>query len=584
MWSVVEEHTRSRTWLQAWLDEDFPVLQDMHVNVASFVRFVADRGGARMYDFMQMLHMSAWGIAPNAEFRHILHARQLLDDDDTESACVARAVMDTTVGDLGRDALVALDRKMPTYRHVLFAEPSPSGAEHEHALAQYVMGAPARLVMAAIRRMATAFLCDDCLPVDRVVACLYPVFTTSPTVRHLMCAVNSGGVGEFLTFADVLGMVGLCRDVSHLRVFKFLPSMVFRCGGTSMKMAAAKTWTSELEKPEKDRRRGEIVPHVITKEEAGDTRLLEILPAFHLPQPRFGVTIHGLHGTMYSGVAAAMVGDGCRHVSLVGTTVSRAYTFLMSGMQSTYGEATVRSRAVLTLKLSLTVKDTNEGYGDRKALLLGVMRMFPCLKTLDVCGPSKKLRDVDSEDSELAKILASTAPDYTKSHHPVYDSLEILRWDLAEVDNDFFLQFLTGFRRLKQCSIGENATLWIERRSRIVRAMAMKSAQHLVTLNVSGHLSCKLPHIESLVMLVESTSDVVLPAIEASTMLTIEAHEGEQSDLTELKRTHPRLAVRVYKCTGMDVFPDRSGRKRPRAPGMYDYLRVVSADTRKQKR
>ena len=580
--SVVEEDVRCRVWLSGWLDRGVYILPEMHVNLALFVRFAVDRGGARLYDFLQMLCIPAWGSVPSHAFRHIIWARNLLDDDDTESALIAREVMDMTTGNLGPAASGVLDRKMATYSHVQYNGTSPVGVDK--AIAQYVDGSPARLVMAAIRRMAFAFLQqgEDGVDADSLVSCLYPVFGATK-VRRLMHTVNSGGVGEFLTFADVLGMVGLCSDVSHLRVFKFLPSVTFRCGGANMVEAAKKTWevTRTVVELSKDdgRRRGEIVPHIITKADASDVRLIELLPVLKLPQHRFAVSVHGLHASMHSGLVTAMVGDCCREITLARTSVVRAHEFLVLAMKSINGEATPRSRSVRKLTLHMTARDANESHHARRALLKLVLRMFPCLTTLDVSGPNKKSV---TDDPHLDEILASTARAcYVGYDYPVYDSLKILRWDLGETNGNFFLQFLTGFKRLEKCSIGENSTLWEERRSNIVRAMAMKSTQEILALEVYGSISCELPHIGSLLMRVESTSDIVLPTIKPSTMLTVEAHEGKQSDLAVLKRTHPRLAVRIYKCADMDTFPDRNGRKRPRGPGFYDYRHVVSSSKRR---
>lgn len=500
------------------------MLPDTYPTIERFVRFAMDRGGVRLNDFMQMV----WECVTNPPFHHLdCYGGEFQSDLEFE----------------GR--------------------PLPVGVEH--ALSQYVIGAPARLLMAIIRRMASAFLRHGYLPAKELVACLHPVFGGA---RHLMHAVNSGGVGEFLTFVDMLGMVGLCRGVSHLRVFKILPSPVFRCGGTTMKMTAAKTWQPE----EGGRRLREVVGHVITKEDAGDSRLLDVLPVFYLPQPRFAVTIHGLHAGMCAEVAAAMVGDGCRHICLSGTTVSRAYTFLLAAMRSSDGEVTVRSRSVLTLKLALTVKHVNEGHGARYALLQLVLGMFPCLTTLDVCGPNNPI----STDPEFEARRIMTAPHGISPHlrlwwdPPVFETLQNLRWDLAEVNGRIFLHLLTGFKNLTHCSIGETTTLWKDRRNRIVRSIVLQNKK-LASLEVSGPLACELPHIDALVMRVESTVDA-LPTIVPSTTLTVEARGGKRSDLTTLMRTHTRLAVRIYRCMDLDTTIGKS-RKRSRVSsvGMFEF-------------
>ena len=519
MCSVVSLHD----WL---VTDDICVLPDMSPTVERFVRVAVARGEACLGDFAQLVCSTCVSNSPS----------QPLD-------CSGDLVVD-----------------LPP-------------AAVERALGQYVIGAPARLLAAIIRRMGFAFLrhgSDDGLSASDLVACLYPAFE-GKTVQRLMNAINNGGLGEFLTFADMLGMVGICREVSHLRVFKFLSSVDFRCGSTQMKRAAAETWRTELDKPKEERRRGEIVGHVITREDAGDSRLLDVLPMFRVSQPRAAVRIHGLHASMDADLAAAMVGDGCRHMSLSNTTVSRAHTFLLAAMRSNAGEVTVRSRAVRTLKLALTVKHANEGHGARYALLKLVLCMFPCLTTLEVCGPNNPI--CNDPEFEVRRIM--TAPHGISPHlqrrwdPPVFGTLQSLRWDLAEVNGKIFLHLLAGFTNLNHCSIGENATMWKDRRNRIVRSIVLGNRK-LKSLEVFGPLACELPHIDALVMRVQSTSDA-LPIIAPSTMLTVEARTGKQSDLAVLIRTHPRLAVRIDKCMDLKTTKDTSGRKRCRTVGMYDY-------------
>jgi len=548
----IEKVSVIREWILQW-HENSTAIPDMHSNLENFILRTVANGSASIYDFVVALGMRVWGDMPDVEFRHLRWELQRLEEDNTQSANTARKLMAETTGvqSLGRAKMVELDSSMPTYWQTDH-EPPREIPELRKILEQYVIGATPRMVLASIRRMVTAFQSDYSRSSIDLVACLYPVFEQAP-VNRIMCAINDG-VDEYMTLDDMLSLVGTCRDIDHLRVFRKMSTVKIRFATQNAKDASAL---------EGKLMRYTIPRHIFTAKQARSDTVMENLPILHLPMPRIKVDIKGSHAATHPALMPALIGNSCRDLRITDISVARVTKFLLESMCSK-GEPNERTRTVRSLTIGLNARDLKEPKNAKKDLLQMVFHMFPGLTTLDISSPHIAVMDPDLDKAMYE--TASTSPPYD---YLIYKSLKSLRFDMAEANCDPFMGLLTGFRQLEKCIIGKTATLWMERRNIICRNIVETSA-NLKYMEVGAPITCKLPHIASIVLWIESTTDV-LPIIDPATHLTVEAHHGRRSDLANLMSNHQRLCVNIYKCTDIVPFDYGHVAKRRRGVGMFQY-------------
>ena len=299
---------------------------------------------------------------------------------------------------------------------------------------------------------------------------------------------------------NTLGLVGTCRDIDHLRVFRSLPVVRFRFGTKGAKDATSRMRAVTLSDP--------CSAHVLLRGDVKDARLLEVLPVLTLPQPR----------------------------------------------------------AVRSLALGVTLRDGEEGRGDKHALCVLLLGLFPNLVALDVWGPPTLPTEVDYD-----RAMSETAPTTAgQRDFPVYGSLRTLRWDLAETNSRPMLHLLAGFRCLRRCTLGGTATHWLARRSKIVRSIIDTASPHLAVLEVEGPVAGTLPFVANLALRVNTTWDH-LPTADPATRLAIEAREGRRSDLDAMVRRHPCFCAYIHRCTDLSAV---SGcRRRGKGVGVYELRR-----------
>ena len=542
-------------------------LPGMHSNVESFIRRAVDNGSASIYDFAVALDMRVWGNAPNVGFKHILEEQRRLDEDVTQSSNTVRALMDATTTQLGRNAMLELDRQMPTYKAKNIPPRNISGLDS--ILEQYVIGAPPRMVLDSIHRMVTVFQEDYMRPSHDLVACLYPVFKQS-SVNGLMRAINNG-VDQYLALEDMLSLVGTCRDIDHLRVFKRMSPLSIRFATQKVKdttVAAAHlcALTEAAVKnapPDASDLRLLIPSHIITAKEAKSDTLIETLPILQSPLPRLAVHCRGSHADLPPTLMARLVGNSCQDLQFSDISATRVTKLLRDAM----GRATCdRSRTLRSLTINLNARDTKEPPNTKRNLLKMILLMFPGLTTLNISSPSTLALEPELDETMAGTALAAPAYDY---RIPIHGNLKTLRFDMAETNCDHFLDLITSFHHLETCTIGKNMTPWIKRRNIISRTIAETSTK-LKHMEIGAPITCRLPHMDSLVLRIESATDP-LPIVDSTIRLTVEAHHGRRADLAELMRTHRRLCIYIYKCTDIPAFGEGHGIKRRRGVGFYQH-------------
>ena len=552
----VERVDMTRAWMAKW-NKNAHALPGMHSNVESFIRRAVNNGSASIYDFAVALDMRVWYNAPNVGFKHILEEQRRLDEDVTQSSNTVRALMDATTTQLDRNAMLELDRQMPTYKAKNIPPRNIPGLDS--ILEQYVIGAPPRMVLDSIHRMVTVFQEDYMRPSHDLVACLYPVFKQS-SVNGLMRAI-SNGVDQYLALEDMLSLVGTCRDIDHLRVFKRMSPLSIRFATQKFKdmtVAAVKNAS-----PDASDLRLLIPSHIITAKEAKSDTLIETLPILQSPLPRLAVHCRGSHADLPPTLMARLVGNSCQDLQFSDISATRVTKLLRDAM----GRATCdRSRTLRSLTINLNARDTKEPPNTKRNLLKMILLMFPGLTTLNISSPSTLALEPELDETMAGTALAVPAYDY---RIPIHCNLKTLRFDMAETNCDHFLDLITSFHHLEKCTIGKNMTPWIKRRNIISRTIAETSTK-LKHMEIGAPITCRLPHMDSLVLRIESATDP-LPIVDSKIRLTVEAHHGRRADLAELMRTHRRLCIYIYKCMDIPAFGEGHGIKRRRGVGFYQH-------------
>ena len=406
---TIEDLETIRAWLRRWCASTGPLsIEGVHTKAWGLVEYARRTGGVNAYDFVQILCLPVWGGDGSMICRYVEHERERLEADPTRAAHTARVLIDSAIDQSRRDVILDLDRQL-----------SPRASDRSyHGLdmvdtgtmfKKHVAGTPSRLVVRSLRRMAAALGRHGYVGTRALVACLVPV-ATQPAARRLLDAIDTAVVA-FLTLEDALGLVGTCRDIDHLRVFRLLPVVRFRFGTKGAKDATSRMRAVTLSAP--------CSAHVMLRGDVKDARLLEVLPVLTLPQPRAAVHIRGLHPETSRGLVGAMVGDGCARLRITEVSVKSAHQLLLMATGSKRGEPTARSRAVRSLALGVTLRDNEEGRGDKHALCVLLLRLFPNLVALDVWGPPTLPTEVDYD-----RAMSDTAPITAgQRDFPVYANL-----------------------------------------------------------------------------------------------------------------------------------------------------------------